>query len=126
MLTPEERTQLSEQLQSSARELHDTVHNLTSAQWQSRIDDDSWTVAGIAEHLVATEAAILQRIEGELLASAAIPARTEQMLLKDQLLAERIPQRTGRRMAPPHLHPAQRWATSGELLAAFDEQRQRT
>jgi hypothetical protein len=53
----------------------------------------------------------------------ATPERREQVKGKDQLILEKMPDRSHKAQAPEMLRPTGRWATQAELTKTFEDSR---
>jgi len=58
--------------------------------------------------------------------SPAAPEKREQVKGKDQMILERMPDRSHKAQAPEILRPTGRWATEAELTKAFEDSRKTT
>jgi hypothetical protein len=83
-------------------------------------------VAEVAEHITVSESAILGLVQKQIMVSAATPAKREQVKGKDELVLEKVPDRTHKAQAPEFLRPTGRWVTEADLTRAFEDSRRAT
>jgi hypothetical protein len=62
-------------------------------------------------------------VQKRLMSSPAAPEKREQVKGKDQMILERMPDRSHKAQAPEILRPTGRWATEVDLVKAFNESR---
>lgn len=72
------------------------------------------------------EAAIFGLVQKQVMQSPAAPEKREQAKGKDELILQRMPDRSHKAQAPEFLKPTGRWATEGELTKAFEASRATT
>jgi hypothetical protein len=80
-------------------------------------------VAEVAEHITVAESTIMSLVQKRLMSSPAAPEKREQVKGKDQMILERMPDRSHKAQAPEILRPTGRWATEVDLVKAFNESR---
>jgi hypothetical protein len=80
-------------------------------------------VAEVAEHITVAESTIMSLVQKRLMSSPATPEKREQVKGKDQVILERMPDRSHKAQAPEILRPTGRWATEVDLVKAFNESR---
>jgi hypothetical protein len=83
-------------------------------------------VAEVAEHITVAESAILALIQKQVMTSPAAPEKREQVKGKDEIILQRMPDRSHKAQAPEILRPTGRWATEADLAKAFEESRKAT
>ena len=115
-LTTEQITRASRHLSVTRGFLIESVSGLTDSQWDFKPVEDSWSIAGIMEHIVLVESGIHGIIENMNGAAKAAPAdnRTEM----DEFIVNEIPKRSRRGKSPAHACPTGRWG-GPESLARF-------
>ena len=126
MLSDQERDLLRTQLDRTAHEFVDAIAGLSPGQWEFRPSVGAWSIGDIAEHVAVTEASILERVRNTLMATPAMPERSEAARGKDRLLLERVPTRNVKVQAAPELQPTRRWTLPAQVLQAFREARLQT
>jgi len=124
-------TPLTQKERDSALKLFQTTHDnfvksiagLSEKQWKFKPAPDRWSVAEVAEHITVSESTIMGMIQHMLMQSPATPEKKEQVKGKDQLILEKVPDRSRKAQAPEMLRPTGRWATETELTKAFEDAR---
>jgi len=125
-LTPEEREALIKQFETSRDNFLKSISGLSEKQWTFKPAPDRWSVAEVAEHITLSEGTIFGLIQKPLMQSPAAPEKREQVKGKDQVILERVPDRSHKAQAPEILRPTGRWATEADLTKAFEERRAAT
>jgi DinB superfamily len=122
-LTSEQIAKATNYLAETRAALTEATTGLSEEQWAFKPAPDCWSISEIVEHLVLIEIAI-QGIIGEMNEAPEAPAdfSAEQM---DEIIVTAIPVRSGKRKAPPHLHPARRWS-GPEAMEEFLRIREQT
>ena len=98
---------------------------LTDEQWNFKPAPNRWSVAECAEHIAATEDALMTLIRDQVMKS---PARTEPVDLKeiDTLIVTAIADRSAKRQAPEPLVPTKRFGSGKASVEHFAESRAKT
>jgi len=122
-LTPEERESAIKLLQSSHDNFLRSISGLSQKQWTFKPAPDRWSVAEVAEHITVSETTIMGLIQHPLMQSPAAPEKREQVKGRDQMILEKVPDRSHKGKAPEMLRPTGRWATQAELTKAFEDAR---
>lgn len=122
-LTPEEREAALKLFQSSRDNFLKSISGLSQKQWTFKPGPDRWSVAEVAEHITVSETTIMGLIQHPLMQSPADPTKREQVKGKDQIILEKVPDRSHKAQAPEMLRPTGRWATEAELAKAFEDAR---
>ena len=107
-LTNEQIARAANYLSETGAALAESTMDLSDEQWAFKPTSDCWSINGIVEHLVLIETAI----HGIIFSMNEAPEApsdfsAEQM---DEIIVATIPVRSGKRNAPPHLYPAERWS----------------
>lgn len=82
-------------------------------------------MAEVAEHIAVSESTIFGLVQ-KTMQSPAAPDKRDQVKGKDQMILERLPDRSHKAQAPEMLRPTGRWATEAELTKAFEDSRKST
>ena len=122
-LTPEERESALKLFQTTHDNFLKSIAGLSEKQWKFKSAPDRWSVAETAEHITVAETTIMGLIQHPLMQSPAAPEKRELVKGKDQLILERVPDRSHKAQAPEMLRPTGRWATEADLTKAFEEAR---
>jgi uncharacterized damage-inducible protein DinB len=124
-LTPEERTAALQQFQTTRDNFLKSIAGLSQKQWTFKPAPDRWSVAEVAEHIAVSESTIFGLVQ-KTMQSPAAPEKRDQVKGKDQMILERLPDRSHKAQAPEMLRPTGRWATEAELTKAFEDSRKST
>jgi DinB superfamily len=107
-LSPEEREFALKNLQTTRDRFLQSIAGLSEKQWTFKPGPDRWSVAEVAEHITVAESAILGLIQKQVMASPAAPEKCEQVKGKDEMILQRMPDRSHKAQAPELLRPAGR------------------
>jgi uncharacterized damage-inducible protein DinB len=125
-LSPEEREFALKNLQTTHDKFLQSIAGLSQKQWTFKPGPDRWSVAEVAEHITVSESTILGLIQKQVMASPAAPEKREQVKGKDEMLLQRMPDRSHKAQAPEFLRPTGRWPREADLTKAFEESRKVT
>lgn len=125
-LTAEERAAALQQFQTSRDNFLKSISGLSQKQWTFKPAPDRWSVAEVAEHITVSESTLFGLVQQRIMQSPAAPEKREQVKGKDQVILERMPDRSHKAQAPEFLRPTGRWATEAELTKAFEDSRKTT
>ena len=122
-LSPEEREAALKLFQTTHDNFIKSISGLSQKQWTFKPAPDRWSVAEVAEHITVSETTIMGLIQHPLMQSPAAPEKREQVKGKDQLILEKVPDRSHKAQAPEMLRPTGRWATEADLAKVFEDAR---
>jgi len=122
-LTPQEREFALSQFETTRANFLKSIAGLSQKQWTFKPAPDRWSVAEVAEHITVSESTIMGLIQKQIMTSPAAPEKREQVKGKDQMLLQRMPDRSHKAQAPEMLRPTGRWATQADLTKAFEDAR---
>ena len=125
MLTKEERDRAVEYLKQTQKDFVDATDGLSDAQWKFKAAPDRWLIAETAEHIAVTEQTIWELVSGKIMKSPATPEKQAEAKGKDEIILEKIPDRSRKAQAPERLKPSGRWATRAALTKDFDALREK-
>jgi len=125
-LTAEERAAALQQFQATRDNFLKSIARLSPKQWSFKPAPDRWSVAEVAEHITVSEATLFGLVQQKIMQSPAAPEKREQVKGKDQMIMEKMPDRSHKAQAPEFLRPTGRWATEAELSKAFEDSRKAT
>jgi hypothetical protein len=125
-LTAQEREAAIKQFETSRDNFLKSIAGLSPKQWAFKPGPDRWSVAEVAEHITVSEGTLLGLVQTQLMQSPADPAKREQVKGKDQLILEKVPDRSHKAQAPDFLKPTGRWATEADLVTEFEARRAAT
>ncbi len=125
-LTAEERAAALASLQATRDAFLKSIAGLSEKQWRFKPAPDRWSVAEVAEHIAVSESSLLALIQTKFMTSPADPSKRAEVAGKDQIIMEKVPDRSRKAQAPEFLKPTNRWATEAELTKAFEDSRKAT
>ena len=125
-LTAPERELALKELQRTRDKFLQSIAGLSQKQWTFKPAPGRWSVAEVAEHIAVAESALSGLVQKQLMASPAAPEKREQVKGKDEIVLQRVPDRSQKAQAPEFLRPTGRWATEADLTKAFEESRAAT
>jgi uncharacterized damage-inducible protein DinB len=125
-LSPQEREAALKQFETSRDNFLKSISGLSRKQWTFKPAPDRWSVAEVAEHITVSESAIFGLVEKQVMTSPAAPGKRDQVKGKDEMILERVPDRSHKAQAPELLRPTGRWATEAELTKTFADSRAAT
>jgi len=122
-LTPEERESALKLFQTTHDNFLKSIAGLSQKQWTFKPAPDRWSVAEVAEHITVSETTIMGLIQHPLMQSPAATEKRQQVKGKDELILQKVPDRTRKAQAPEMLRPTGRWTSEAELAKAFEDSR---
>jgi uncharacterized damage-inducible protein DinB len=125
-LTSQERDAALAGFQATRNQFLQAISGLSEAQWKFKPAPDRWSVAEVAEHITVSESTLLQLVQTQLMQTPAAPEKREQVKGKDEIVLQKVPDRSVKAQAPEFLRPTGRWASEGEVVSAFEKYRQAT
>ena len=125
-LTAEERAAALQQFQTSRDNFLKSIAGLSQKQWTFKAAPDRWSVAEVAEHITVSESTLFGLVQQRIMQSPATPEKREQVKGKDQMILDRMPDRSHKAQAPEFLRPTGRWASEAELTKTFEDSRKTT
>jgi hypothetical protein len=125
-LTQQERDSALKQFANTRDNFLKSIAGLSQKQWTFKPAPDRWSVAEVAEHITISESTLLGLVQQRLMSSPAAPERREQVKGKDELIEQRVPDRSHKAQAPDILKPTGRWPNEADLVKAFETERAAT
>lgn len=122
-LTPEEREAALKLFQTTHDNFIKSISGFSQKQWTFKPAPDRWSVAEVAEHITVSETTLMGLVQHPLMQSPASPEKREQVKGKDQVILQRMPDRSHKAQAPEILRPTGRFATEADLSKAFEDAR---
>jgi len=123
MLTKEERDRAVDYLKQTQKDFLAATEGLSDAQWKFKAAPDRWSIAETAEHIAVTEEMIWKLVSEKIMKSPAAPEKRADAKGKDEIILEKIPDRSRKAQAPEQLKPTGKWATRAALVKDFDGMR---
>ena len=98
---------------------------LSEAQWNFKPATNRWSVAEVTEHIAAAEDFLMDMVRDKVMKA---PARTEPEDIKalDEMVLQKIPDRSNKAKAPEPLEPNNRFGSPKASLKHFEESRAKT
>lgn len=125
-LSAGERDVALKSLQASRDAFLKSIAGLSEKQWRFKPAPDRWSVAEVSEHIAVSESAIFGMVQSKIMTSPAAPEKRSEVAGKDEIVLQRVPDRSHKAQAPEFLKPTGRWATREEVTRAFEDSRQAT
>jgi hypothetical protein len=125
-LTSQQREFALKQLEATRDNFLKSIAGLSQKQWTFKSAPDRWSVAEVAEHIAVSESTLFGLVQQKIMTSPAAPEKREQVKGKDEMILQRMPDRSHKAQAPEFLRPTGRWATEAELTKAFEDSRAAT
>jgi hypothetical protein len=124
-LSAAERERALKYLESTKQGVTDATKGLTPEQWSFKAGPDRWSIAQCVEHIAAAEDLLYGMITNQVMKA---PARTkpEDLVVLDEMVLTRIPDRSHKAQAPEPLKPTNRFGSPDAALKHFDESRDQT
>ena len=124
-LTTQERDRAVKYLKQTQAEVLAATKGLSEAQWNFQPASNRWSVAEVTEHIAAAEDFLMDMVRNQVMKA---PGRTNAEDLKalDELVLQKIPDRTVKAQAPEPLRPTNRYGSPKASLKHFKESRAKT
>lgn len=124
-LTPQDLEKAVKYLEKTRAGVIQATKGLSQAQWSFKPATNRWSVAEVTEHIAAAEDFLMDMVRDKVMKS---PARTapEDVKVLDELVLQKIPDRTTKAQAPEPLEPNNRYGSPKASLAHFEESRGKT
>lgn len=125
-LSAAERETALNSLQATHDAFLKSIAGLSEKQWKFKPAPDRWSVAEVSEHIAVSESTLFGLVQKQIMASPATPDKRAEVVGKDEIVLQKVPDRSHKAQAPEFLKPANRWATEADLVKAFEESRKAT
>jgi hypothetical protein len=122
-LTPQEREFALKQFETTRDNFLKSISGLSQKQWTFKPVPDRWSVAEVAEHITVSESTLGGLVQQRLMQSPAAPEKRAEVKGKDELILQKVPDRSHKAQAPEFLRPTGRFATEADLIKAFEDAR---
>lgn len=122
-LTAQERDAAIKQFETTRDNFLKSIAGLSVKQWTFKPGPDRWSVAEVAEHITISELTLGGLVQQKIAQSPATPEKRDQVKGKDEMILQKVPDRSHKAQAPEFLKPTGRWATEADLVKAFNEAR---
>ena len=121
-LTKEERERVIKYLKETEAGFLAAIQGVSDAQWKFKAAPDRWSIAETAEHIASAEDLVFGRVK-KMMMSPATPEKRAETQGKDEIIVEKIPDRSRKAQAPEVLRPSGKFTTREELVKQFKETR---
>jgi uncharacterized damage-inducible protein DinB len=125
-LTAEERENALKSLQATRDAFLQSIAGLSEKQWRFKPAPDRWSIAEVSEHITIAESGIFGLVQGKFMAGPPTPEKRAEVKATDELILERVPDRSHKVQAPEFLQPTGRFANEEATVKAFDDARKAT
>ena len=124
-VSPEEINKAVKYLEKTRADVLAATKGLSEAQWNFKQATNRWSVAEVTEHIASAEDFLMDMVHNKVMKA---PARTEPEDLKalDELVLQKITDRTVKAQAPEPLLPNNRYGSPKDSLKHFQESRAKT
>jgi hypothetical protein len=114
-----------EALSVNAESFKAMVDGLTPEQLAFQESPDRWSIAGVAEHIIATETFFKPMLTSVLISEVGHEAKSDSAAT-DEFIVSVMADRTQQFEAPPTAQPSGKFTSSEDIIAAFDAAREKT
>jgi hypothetical protein len=122
-LTAQERAAAITQFETTRDNFLKSIAGLSEKQWAFKAAPDRWSVAEVAEHITISELTLGGLVQQKIMQSPAAPEKRDQVKGKDEMILQRVPDRSHKAQAPEFLKPTGRWPNEADLVKAFEQAR---
>jgi hypothetical protein len=122
-LTSEDRAFLTNHLTQTRDLLINEISNLRLDQWTFRPDDETWSIADCADHIVCIEKLTFAMVSKRMQAAPPDPQRAAEVQKKTAWILEAVPSRHARAKVPPGIENTIHFSTPEEFADSFAERR---
>ena len=125
-LSQSERDFAISNFHASRKMFLDSIAGLSEAQWKFKPAPDRWSIAECAEHIAQSEDMLYQLVTEKILKSEPAPREKPASREQDEALLKGVRDRSVKANAPEFLQPTGRWPVRKEIVAHFNESRDRS
>jgi hypothetical protein len=122
-LTPDDRALLTQHLSRTRDLLLNEISSLRVDQWMFRPDEETWSIAECADHVLTIERRIFSMVSKVMQAAPPDPARGAQVQHKTSKLLAAVPARETRVKVPAGIENHTHSATPEDFIPPFEERR---
>ena len=124
-LTPADRDQAIQYLESTRQGVLTATAGLSEAQWNFKSAPDRWSIAEVTEHIAAAEDFLMVLVTSKVMPAPPRPAGDDVKAIDAMVLAN-VPDRSHKAQAPEPLKPTNRFGSPEGSLKHFTEARAQT
>ncbi len=125
-----DRERVLSELHASRKQFLDTIAGLSPAQWTFKAGPDRWSIAEVAEHLIAAETYLSTMVTKQIMATPADAAKAEARKPTNSKMDEgflvQLRDRSQKAQAPGEIVPKGTIKTPADAAAAFKSAREKT
>jgi hypothetical protein len=129
-LEESDRAKALNELNASGRQFLHAIADLSQSQWTYKAGPDRWSIAEVAEHIIAAEDYIGSLVTKQMMGSPADPAKALQrkpaLAKMDNGLLGNLRDRSKKATAPGEIIPKGIYKTPADAAAAFTAARDKT
>jgi hypothetical protein len=125
-ISADERAKVVKYLTTMRDQVVSESAKLSDAQWNFKASPERWSVGEVVEHLALSEELIFGMQQKTAMGSEATTEQRAATKGKDEVIVQKIPDRTQKAQAPELLRPGQKLGARAEVLKAFQERRAKT
>jgi hypothetical protein len=125
-LSSAEREAALKSLQATHDAFLQSIAGLSEKQWKFKPAPDRWSIAEVSEHIAVSESTLLGLIQSKFMAGPAAPEKRSEVKVTDDMILQKVPDRSRKVQAPEMLKPTGRWANREEVTKAFEDSRKAT
>lgn len=122
-LTAEDRAFLADHLTRTRDLVLSEIANLRSDQWSFRPDEETWSIAECADHIVTIEKRVFSMVSKHMQNAPADPQRAAEVQKKTPWILQAVPSRHERVKVPPGIENTSHCTTPQEFLETFEGRR---
>jgi hypothetical protein len=125
-LTPDERALALKNLQATHDAFLQSISGLSEKQWKFKAAPDRWSIAEVSEHIAVAESTIFGLVQTKFMVGPPTPEKRAEVKVTDEVILERVPDRSHKVQAPEFLKPTGRFADRAAVTKAFEDARKNT
>ena len=122
-LTPDDRALLTAHLSRTRELVLSEISQLRPDQWTFRPDEETWSIAQCADHIVTIERRVFSMVSKHMQSATPDPQRAAEVQKKTPWILQAVPSRHERVKVPAGIENHTNSATPEEFLNAFEERR---
>jgi hypothetical protein len=122
-LTPDDRAFLITHLSRTRELVLGEVSHLRPEQWTFRPDEETWSIAECADHIVTIERRVFSMVSKHMQSATPDPQRAAEVQKKTPWILQAVPSRHERVKVPAGIENQTNSATPQEFLEVFEERR---
>jgi hypothetical protein len=125
-LSAAERENALKSLQATHDAFLQSISGLSEKQWTFKAAPDRWSIAEVSEHIAVAESMIFGLVQTKFMPGPPTPEKRAEVKVTDEVILERVPDRSRKAQAPEFLKPTGRFADRAAVTKAFEDARAKT